>query len=182
MKKLVVLVIFACFCLFSSVILALAEPVKSEMDAKRYPVVLNGFLEDMIGDGKYANVNNIKKFINTNNFPSQGEPSVSVIRLISFNQAISARTISSKNALVKIDKRGFRPATAHELAAFGAAYPDVQKEFPVIALGSVWQSPIGPIIVVLGTDKSRTLRLLAISKFEHDGGWPSHCRFAVVEK
>ena len=40
-------------------------------------------------------------------------------------------------AIQEMTERGLRPATMQELLAFAAAYPDVQKEFPIVALGSV---------------------------------------------
>ncbi|MEI7452222.1 MAG: hypothetical protein WCK37_03380 [Candidatus Falkowbacteria bacterium] len=41
-----------------------------------------------------------------------------------------------KNVEEKIKVDGFRPATSTELLAFGATHPEVQKTFPIIALGT----------------------------------------------
>ena len=38
---------------------------------------------------------------------------------------------------------GLCPATLQELCAFGEKYPDIQREFPVVALGSVYVSLYG---------------------------------------
>lgn len=40
-------------------------------------------------------------------------------------------------------KAGFRPALIEDLLALGAEYPELQKQFPIVALGSVWQDPGG---------------------------------------
>lgn len=38
---------------------------------------------------------------------------------------------------------GFQPGITEELLALGTFSPDLQREFPIAALGSVWRSPIG---------------------------------------
>lgn len=55
---------------------------------------------------------------------------------ISFELVHLDRQISSQDAGAELEKRGLRPATTEELLAFGAAYPDVQREFSVVALGT----------------------------------------------
>lgn len=45
--------------------------------------------------------------------------------------------ISTADALVELDKRGLRPATDEELVAFAKAFPDEQRKYPIVALGSV---------------------------------------------
>jgi undecaprenyl-diphosphatase len=47
------------------------------------------------------------------------------------------RDISSEDAIAEMDKDGFRPATLAELLALGEAQPELQKQFPIIALSSV---------------------------------------------
>ncbi len=39
--------------------------------------------------------------------------------------------------LAELDKRELRPALYEELLAFAVKYPDLQKQFPIVALGSV---------------------------------------------
>lgn len=47
------------------------------------------------------------------------------------------QNISSKDAVAEIKKRGLEPAETEELLAFGAKYPELQRQFPIVALGSV---------------------------------------------
>lgn len=51
--------------------------------------------------------------------------------LLNFN-----RSISSEDVVAEMVVRGLRPATAHELLALGHAYPKLQGEVWVVALGS----------------------------------------------
>ena len=45
-----------------------------------------------------------------------------------------------EDLLRELDSRGFRPAELPELLAFGATYPEKQREFPpIVGLGSGWQ-------------------------------------------
>lgn len=97
-----------------------------------------------------------------------------VIELIHFN-----RVISTDEAVKGLYQTGCRPADLYELLAFGKKYPDIQREFPIAALGSVWQDLDGysnaPYLYRLGP--KRCLRL------EWTGqGWHGHWRFAAVRK
>jgi len=53
------------------------------------------------------------------------------------------RVMNSAKVLDELDKQGLRPATVEELLALGAAYPDFQRQFLIVALGSVGVHPIG---------------------------------------
>lgn len=162
-------------CLFIFILIILVsltkfDPVKSEM---KYPITIDPSrsLEDMVKDGNY----NCNPNINTENFPSQGEVSGEVIiRLFHFR-----RNISTADALAEMDRRGFRPATVRELIVFGAVYPDIQLEFPVIALGSVWQSPYGGGHNVVCFDRDEWCNF---NLYWLDLGWDDSCQFAVVCK
>jgi hypothetical protein len=50
---------------------------------------------------------------------------------------------STDEVMAELDRRGLRAATMAELLSFGAKYPDVQREFPIVALGSVWVDSSG---------------------------------------
>ena len=129
-------------------------------------------LEQMIADGKYDWKNSD---IKAKNFPLNGQGTTAVnIELVHFN-----RNIESDTALAELDKMGLRPATLPELLAFGAKYPDKQREFPIVALGSVWRSLNGDrYVACLCCDGSkRFLRL-----FWLEDGWAAFCRFAAVRK
>ena len=112
--------------------------------------------------------------ITDNNFPTTQQGTREVfIRLIHLNKIMSIDQV-----LIELDRMNLRPANLQEGLAFGERYPDVQREFPIIFLGSVWQNPGGSRCPCLsgggsgrGLDLSRT-----------DGSWRGICRFAAVSK
>lgn len=138
-----------------------------------YPVTVNydQSLEDMIAAGHYDGTN---PDIISKNFPIKEKGVAQVaIQLIHFN-----KSMSFENALVELDKYGFRPATLPELLAFSAAYSEMQRQFPVVALGSVWRGLGGRRVPDLWGDAGA--RGLDLDWFEDD--WHGHCRFAAVSK
>lgn len=131
-------------------------------------------LADMIASGHYDWKNDD---INKKNFPVEGSEVVEVdALLIHLN-----RSINPDNTLKELDRMGYRPATLPELLAFGRQHPELQRQFPIIALGSVWQSPDGVCRVACldGRDGGRDLRLFW---FGTGLGWVGHCRFLAVRK
>ncbi len=129
-------------------------------------------ITDAIAAGKYDWVNND---ITQKNFPTNRSGKAEVeIELVHFN-----RVVSTKEALAELDKRGLRPAELHELLAFGANHPELQREFPIIGLASVWQDSYGsrfcPYLFWSGSE--RYLRLFWLGS-----GWSVYCRFAAVRK
>ena len=129
-------------------------------------------VEAGIAAGKYDWKNND---ITSKNFPTTRAGVAELeIQLVHFN-----REISSDEAIGELDKMGLRPAELHELLAFGENYPDVQREFPVIALGSGWRDSYG-FRCVPYLDRSgswRDLDLLWLGS-----GCHGYCRFAAVRK
>ena len=139
-----------------------------------YPVTVNYGLsvEDAVKLGRYDWVNSD---IASKDFPTERKGADKVaVELIHFNHYIS-----TKNALNELDKMGYRPAELHELLAFGAKHPDVQREFPIAALGSVWRFRSGrrgvPCLDGYGSERLLHLRWLG-------DGWYELCRFAAVRK
>jgi len=129
-------------------------------------------VENKVVSGKYDWSNSD---IASDHFPTRRTGVISSnIKLFHFN-----RYISSEDATREMDKAGYRPAEACELLDFGAKYPDVQREFPVIALGSVWQSPDGDRRVVC-LSRCGVRRRAYLSWF--GDGWVGACRFAAVRK
>ena len=129
-------------------------------------------LAEMISAGKYDWVNDD---ITKEHFPvkGSGQREVEVV-LFHFGRAIS-----SEDVIAEMDKVGYRPARIEELLGLGVAYPELQKEFPIVALGSVWRDPRGyRHVPCLGwLDARRRLRL---DWFEY--GWHEGCRFAGARK
>ena len=129
-------------------------------------------LQQMIANGKYDYANSD---ITASNFPTQGSGQQNVVvELVHFG-----RDMASEAVLKEFEARGLRVATLPELLAFGATYPEKQREFPIVALGSVWQNRIGDrYMPYLGRNGSK--RGLYLSW--NDVGWDGLCRFAAVRK
>lgn len=127
---------------------------------------------EMIKAGKYDWTNDD---INEKNFPfeGKGERKESII-LFHFN-----KTMQSDDVIVEIDKEGYRPANADEILALGEKHPSLQREFPIIALGSVWRYPDGDrrVVALWNVAGERSLFLRWFK-----GGWNDYFRFAAVRK
>ncbi len=139
-----------------------------------YPVTVNYGLsiESLVQSGGYDWKNNDA---NDRNFPNFRDHKSTVdVQLIHFN-----RVISTEDALSELDRRGLKPVDLHTLLSLGAKYPDLQRQFSIVALGSVWQSPFGdrciPYLSVYGSRRNLNLSLV-------DGGWDAICRFAAFRK
>lgn len=132
-------------------------------------------VKQMIKAGKYNGVNSD---ITEKNFPLPTE-------LIGQKTSVSGKLfhfgkdISSEDVIFEMDKSGYRPATLPELLALGEAHPDLQRQFPIIALGSVWRVAAGSRIVpALAVDGyGRKLHL-----FWFGPAWYVICRFFGVRK
>lgn len=142
----------------------------NEADAYLVPVDYGMSVETLVLLGRYdlANIN-----VTSQNFPTKrrGETELSIV-LAHFN-----RLTEDDEVIRELDKVGYRPAEAHELLAFGVKYPDIQREFPILALGSVWRSSNKyPFILCLDSYGTRRLKLSSC------GAWSKVCRFAATRK
>jgi hypothetical protein len=98
------------------------------------------------------------------------------IVLVHFN-----REMRSDEAIRELKKMNLRPIEVAELLAFGAAYPEKQVEYPIVALGSMYQgwSPSldnyqMPILTMVG-------RGLSLGGNRNGGDmWESNSRFGAV--
>src|SRR3989344_3384599 len=98
-----------------------------------YPVVIDygKTIEEMVATGHYDWSNSD---ISSGNFPVSGNGTANAnLELVHLN-----KDASSEGGVAYLESLGMRPATIAELLVFGATYPEVQREFPVIALGSSW--------------------------------------------
>jgi hypothetical protein len=129
-------------------------------------------VEQMLADGGYDYKN---PDITSHHFRHEATGKVVVVaQLVHFD-----RFTSTDDALKELSKRGLRPATMAELLAFGSKYPDVQRQFPVVALGSVWANRSGDRYVgSLSGDASGRY----VGRDWFGGGWHSRCRFLAVRK
>lgn len=89
------------------------------------------------------------------------------------------RDIGSETAVTEMDMAGYRPATFMELLVLGFLFPEPQRQFPIVALGSVWHSAHGfryvPCLDINGSKRELDLGWSV-------GGWIAHCRFLGVRK
>lgn len=128
-------------------------------------------LEEMIAAGRYDWKNSD---ITADRFPVKGKGKKKAeVELVHFN-----RDISSEDAIAEMDKLGLRPATIEELLAFGAANPDIQRKFPIVALGSVAEVSGSRFVAYLRRVWSE--RSLSLGWFAFD--WNPDCRFLAVRK
>lgn len=132
----------------------------------------NMSLAEMIKVGKYDYVNGE---IASKNFPIMGSGKVD----ISFELVHLNKSASSEEVLLHMEKNNLRPATLAELLAFGAKYPEIQREFPIVALGSFWINGDGiRLVLYLGKDNSK--RFFNLYWFDRD--WSGDWRFLAVRK
>ena len=127
-------------------------------------------LKAMIAAGLYDWVNDD---ITAKRFPVKGEGVAEFeTKLFQFDG------ISSENAIKEIEAQGWQVASIEHLLAFGAANPDEQRKYPIIALGSVGEVDGNRRVPGLdGGGSKRDLRLRWWG-----GGWGSRCRFLAVRR
>lgn len=128
-------------------------------------------LEQMIAAGKYDWSNSD---ITAKRFPLKGSGKVELEpKLFYFG-----RDMSSDNVIAEMDKEGFRPCTIEELLAIGEQHPELQRKFPLVALGSV--AEIGGCRYVAYLRRRGSERELDLLWFGND--WGDICRFPAVRK
>lgn len=87
-------------------------------------------------------------------------------------------SISSEDAVSRAEVDGWTVAKAEHLLAFGQAFPEEQRKFPIIALGSVYSVFSGRYVLALWSDDGKRGVVL-------DGwgvGWGSNYRLLRVRK
>ncbi|MBI4090447.1 MAG: hypothetical protein HY422_00305 [Candidatus Komeilibacteria bacterium] len=146
----------------------------STSGATTYPVTIDyaDTFEQRLASGRYDWKNSD---IKEKNFPIKGEGTVER----NLELAHYGKDMSTDAVLAAIDAQGYRPATIEELLAFGAKYPELQREFPIVALGSVWRHWRGDRhVAYLSRDGDG--RGLDLHWIESD--WFAVFRFLVVRK
>ena len=153
----------------------IAELILTDRTFASYEVVVNydlSFAGMIRAAGCEGHVN---PSITAKHFPikDNGEGKV-VVELVHFNSVMTDIEVT-----LELNRRGFRDATLAELLALSTTCQDFQRQFPIVARGSVWQNPDGyhdvPYLRAL-SDKWR----LDLSWLENK--WGAHCRFAAVRK
>ncbi len=166
MKKMMVMVVFA--------ILASAVPASAQNKGENTYLVIVDYdktLYEKISAGKYNYPTKFPNFVPAGN----GKQKV-IIELVCFGQ-----NMKTDSVLQDLEAKGLRPATVDEICAFGATYPGKQKQFPIIALGSIWRDSDGnrrvPCLDSTWWFKGRDLRMVL-----SDVIWLKRCRFAAVRQ
>lgn len=87
--------------------------------------------------------------------------------------------VESDEAVRAVKELELEPSPVEDLLAFGARYPDVQREYPVVGLGSSWLDPFGlaRVPVLDGWLGRRQLDLGA-----RRNRWVAYCRFLARRK
>ncbi|MBD3311713.1 MAG: hypothetical protein GF349_04475 [Candidatus Magasanikbacteria bacterium] len=148
----------------------------SEVNAKSVEYVVSvdyGMsLAEMIAAGQYGWKNSD---INADNFPVAGEGIAETkLELVHLNKKASTDEVEAY-----LEENDLRPATLAELLAFGTMFPEIQRDFPVIALGSSCvRSDGNRFVPYLYRDGSE--RSLNLSWDDHD--WYEIFRFLAVRK
>jgi hypothetical protein len=91
------------------------------------------------------------------------------------------RSATTKEVLEEMNRRGLEPAKIEHLLFFGAKYPEEQRKFPIVELGSDWVHPLGRrlvayLYVVVGE------RGLSLDWGDPDVQWGDYYRFLAVSK
>lgn len=146
-----------------------------KVDADSYIVTVDRKLSfsDAIAAGKYDSINSN---ITDKHFPLVGEPKKSRATLF---LAHLNKNASNAEVDAYLAERGLRDADIRELLAFGAKYPKLQLEFPIIARGSVWRDfyDNSSVSCLGGNGSDRLLPLL-----DYDDEWFGSCRFLAARK
>lgn len=132
-------------------------------------------IDQMIADGNYDWKD---KNITAKNFPVSQE-------MIGKKVEVSAKLfyfncdLFSEKAIPEIGKAGYRPATLMELLVLGSSFPWLQRQFPIIAPGSIWHDAcFDRYMPYLGVDDCG--RRLSLRWF--DDGCRARCRFLGIRK
>lgn len=132
----------------------------------------NRTLVQMVKAGNYDSVD---RDITEKNFLVGGEGKLETkVVLFHFN-----KTMTSKQVAAEMDGQGYRSDRIERLLALGESQPDLQRQFPIVALGSVWSDPNGHrrVPVLYGLAGERGLRL-----YWFDDAWRPYYRFLGLRK
>ena len=105
--------------------------------------------------------------------PAKGQKSEREVVLFQFD-----KNMSSEAVIVEMDKVGYKSATIWDLLGLAVKEPDLQRKFPVVALGSVCELlGFRRVAYLCGGSGARELGLFCFGS-----GWHGNYRFAGVRK
>lgn len=96
---------------------------------------------------------------------------------VTFGYVHMDRDASTDEVLAEMDRKGLRPALYEELLGFAEKYPNEQRQFLIVALGSEALVESFRCVAFLWAVASRDLHLRLVS-----GNWGRGCRFLAVRK
>ena len=129
-------------------------------------------LAEMIRAGNY---NDVDDDITGSHFPVKGQGNVELeVEIVHYD-----KSMTSEDIVRDMESRGLRSATLPELLAFGAFFPDKQREFLIMALGSVWRER-NVIRFVACLDSGSSERKLTLAIWS--GYWDKYYHFLAVRK
>lgn len=126
-------------------------------------------LEEMVNAGHYYKVD---PGITGENFPLGGKGKVEVeITLIHWDEdEIDLYYMDDEEIIEEMGKLGLKPCKIEHLLSLGAQHPDLQKEYPIVCLGSSCSCCRTPSLV----PGWRSMRELCLSECLCDSDWFSH--------
>jgi len=156
----------------------IAEMIMSSKQKVRetYKVVVDYGLSlaEMIKSGNYHWFNDN---ITAKNFPLEGNGKQEAeLVMVHLN-----RDATTKEVLEYLKEQGLEPAKIEHLLAFGTSYPDVQREFPIAGLGSVWVDADGDRSYPW-LDCNDSQRELSLDWNDGDFPWDDSWRFLALRK
>ena len=129
-------------------------------------------LADMVNAGGYSCVD---VGVTPANFPLEGDGVVKTeIVLVHFD-----RDIEFDDAIKELEQRGLVPCKIEHLLDLGAKYPDLQREYPIVCLGSSWVNSHGGRLVPSLNSFHGCRR---IDLYWFGDGWDDDWRFLAVRK
>ncbi len=132
-------------------------------------------LAQMIATGNFGWTN---PEIKDSNFPFfNGGGAVAVnFELVHFNAKLTAKEIDAV-----LSQMGDRPATLWEILAFAAKFPDLQRQFPIVALAPLVVNRDYRCVSYLDRDgRGRSISLIWAN--DVNDRWDEHYRYLVVRK
>ena len=110
------------------------------------------------------------------NFPNSAEGTTGNQELVLYH---FGKNMSDDAVISEMDKDGCEPATIWDLLALAKKEPNLQRQFPIIALKSVWQDPSRHILVpyLYSIAVNRGLYLYWLG-----GAWNDRYRFLARRK
>ena len=83
--------------------------------------------------------------------------------------------MTAQNVLTVIEEADMKPVDITTLVALSEQHPELQRQFPIVGLGSIWSSNIDRVPVLWGGPNGRSLFLLWTEYY-----WVPSFRFAAI--